>query len=133
VYQAGTLSGNPVTMAAGLATLQLIQAEGFYARLEQCTAALCEGLQSIAADAGVAFSSNRVGGMFGWFFAEGPMQTLADVQRTDQERFRRFFTGMLESGVFLAPSAFEAGFVSSAHDDEVVAATLEAAAQAIKR
>jgi glutamate-1-semialdehyde 2,1-aminomutase len=132
VYQAGTLSGNPVTMAAGLATLQLIQAEGFYAQLEQCTAALCEGLQSIAADAGVPFSSNRVGGMFGWFFAEGPMQTLADVQRTDQERFRRFFTAMLENGVFLAPSAFEAGFVSSTHDDAVVTATLEAAALAIK-
>ncbi|MDH3713047.1 MAG: glutamate-1-semialdehyde 2,1-aminomutase [Gammaproteobacteria bacterium] len=132
VYQAGTLSGNPVTMAAGLATLQLIQAEGFYAQLEQCTAVLCEGLQSIAADAGVPFTSNRVGGMFGWFFAEGPMQTLADVQRTDQERFRRFFTGMLKNGVFLAPSAFEAGFVSSAHDDAVIAATLEAAALAIK-
>ncbi len=132
VYQAGTLSGNPVTMAAGLATLKLIQAEGFYTRLEQRTASLCEGMQSIAAEAGVAFACNRAGGMFGWFFTAGPVQTLADVERTDQDRFRRFFNAMLEHGVFLAPSAFEAGFVSSAHDEAVIAATLEAAALAMR-
>ena len=132
VYQAGTLSGNPVTMAAGLATLELIQAEGFFARLEQRTAALCDGMNALAADAGVAFSSNQVGGMFGWFLTEGPVQGLADVQRVDQEHFRRFFTSMLNDGVFLAPSAFEAGFVSSAHDDEVISATLEAAARALQ-
>ncbi len=127
VYQAGTLSGNPVAMAAGLAMLRLIQTQGFHVELERRTRLLCDGLQAIADGMGLAFTTNRVGGMFGLFFAAGPVRSLADATAADVERFRRFFRGMLKRGVYLAPSAFEAGFLSSAHDESIIAQTLDAA------
>lgn len=131
VYQAGTLSGNPVAMAAGLATLQLVQQPGFHDRLEKTTAALLDGLRQRAAAAGIGFTTNQVGSMFGLFFTDAPaVRNFADVSACDAERFRRFFHAMLDAGVYLAPSAFEAGFVSSAHDEAAVEATLQAAAQA---
>jgi glutamate-1-semialdehyde 2,1-aminomutase len=127
IYQAGTLSGNPVAMAAGLAMLELIQAPGFYADLERQTNTLCDGLERAARDAGVPFTTNRVGGMFGLFFSATPVDTYAQAVACDTAAFNRFFHAMLERGVYLAPSAFEAGFVSSAHDDAVIAATIDAA------
>ena len=131
VYQAGTLSGNPVAMAAGLATLQLVQQPGFHDQLEKTTAALLDGLQQRAAAAGIGFTTNQVGSMFGLFFTDAPaVRNFADVNACNVERFRRFFHAMLDAGVYLAPSAFEAGFVSSAHDEAAVEATLQAAAQA---
>jgi len=131
VYQAGTLSGNPVAMAAGLATLELVQAPGFHAQLESTTRQLLDGLQERAATAGIPMAGNRVGGMFGLFFTDAEAVTsFAEVSRCDIERFRRFFHAMLAQGVYLAPSAFEAGFVSSAHDAAAIQATLEAAERA---
>ena len=127
IYQAGTLSGNPVAMAAGLAMLELIQAPGFYADLEAKSNALCDGLEAAAREAGVPFSTQRVGGMFGLFFSAHKVDTYAGALACDTAAFNRFFHEMLDRGVFLAPSAFEAGFVSSAHDDAVIAQTLEAA------
>jgi glutamate-1-semialdehyde 2,1-aminomutase len=131
VYQAGTLSGNPVAMAAGLATLELVQEAGFHARLEQATQRLVDGLRKRAADAGIGFATNQVGGMFGLFFTDAEsVNCFADVNACDLERFRTFFHAMLERGVYLAPSAFEAGFVSSAHDEAAIETTLNAAEQA---
>ncbi len=131
VYQAGTLSGNPVAMAAGLATLELVRQSDFHQQLAATTGRLLEGLRAHAAHAGVGFTTNQVGSMFGLFFTEAPaVRNFADVSACDQERFRRFFHAMLEAGVYLAPSAFEAGFVSSAHDTEAIDLTLEAAQQA---
>jgi glutamate-1-semialdehyde 2,1-aminomutase len=128
VYQAGTLSGNPVAMAAGLANLQLLQEEGFYERLGSAAEALTAGLAERARAAGIDFSCNHVGGMFGLFFShEDPIRRFSQVMACDQDRFVRFFHGMLREGVYLAPSAFETGFVSSAHDDDAIAATLAAA------
>ena len=127
IYQAGTLSGNPVAMAAGLAMLELVQAPGFYETLEARTQALCDGLEALAREAGVAFSCNRVGSMFGLFFSAEKVETYAQATACDVAMFRRFFHAMRERGVYLAPSAFEAGFVSIAHDEAVIAATLEAA------
>jgi len=116
VYQAGTLSGNPVAMAAGLANLDLVSAPGFYERLGERTEALVEGIRSAARDAGVPMAFSHVGGMFGLFFTDqAEVTTFSEVMRCDVEAFRRFFHAMLDSGVYLAPSAFEAGFVSSAH------------------
>jgi glutamate-1-semialdehyde 2,1-aminomutase len=127
VYQAGTLSGNPVAMAAGLATLELIQAPGFHRDLEQKTHALCDGLEQAAQRAGVAVTTNRVPGMFGLFFTNERVTSYAQATRCDVAAFRRFFHGMLRRGVYLAPSAFEAGFVSSAHDAALIAETVAAA------
>jgi glutamate-1-semialdehyde 2,1-aminomutase len=127
IYQAGTLSGNPVAMAAGLATLNLLRAPDFYARLERSTARLCEGLEASARAANVAFTSNRVCGMFGLFFTDQRVENYAQAMQSDSARFNRFFHGMLERGVYFAPSAFEAGFVSAAHDDAVIDATIAAA------
>ena len=127
IYQAGTLSGNPVAMAAGLATLELIREPGFHDALERSTHALCDGLESAARDAGVTFHTVRAPGMFGLYFREGPIETLEDAKGSDSARFNRFFHAMLERGVYLAPSAFEAGFVSSAHGEAEIAATIEAA------
>jgi glutamate-1-semialdehyde 2,1-aminomutase len=118
-------------MAAGLATLQLVQAPDFHARLTATTATLLDGLKQRAANAGVGFATNQVGSMFGLFFTDAPeVKNFADVSACDQARFRRFFHAMLDAGVYLAPSAFEAGFVSSAHDETAIAATLQAAEQA---
>lgn len=129
VYQAGTLSGNPVAMAAGLATLKLIQASGFYDRLERVTRKLTDGLAAAANDDGVAFSAQAVGGMFGLYFRGAAPQTYAEVMECDKEAFNRFFHAMLVKGVYFAPSAFEAGFVSAAHSDADIETTLAAAAK----
>ena len=133
VYQAGTLSGNPVAVAAGLATLRAIQAPGFYERLSARTRGLTDGLATVAAHAGVAFSAQSIGGMFGVYFAKSIPDSFAAVMSCDKERFNRFFHAMLDAGVYLAPSAFEAGFVSSAHADEHVGATIDAAAAAFRK
>ncbi len=130
VYQAGTLSGNPVAMAAGLATLDLLAEPGFYARLDAATNRLCDGLETAARAARIAFSTNRVCGMFGLFFSAERVDTYAQAIASDAARFNRFFHAMLEQGVYFAPSAFEAGFMSSAHDDEVIDSTVDAAGKA---
>jgi glutamate-1-semialdehyde 2,1-aminomutase len=127
IYQAGTLSGNPVAMAAGLAMLELIREPGFHDELARRTRLLTDGLLACAIEAGVPFSVNRVGAMFGLFFSAEQVETFAQACACDTAAFNRFFHAMLERGVFLAPSAFEAGFVSSAHGEDVIAATLEAA------
>ena len=132
IYQAGTLSGNPVAMAAGLAMLELIQAPGFHDRLAEGTGRLCEGLEAAARQAGVAVTTNRVGAMFGLFFTDRKVETYAQATACDTAAFNRFFHGMLERGVFLAPSAYEAGFLSSAHDEAVLEATLAAAREAFR-
>ena len=133
VYQAGTLSGNPVAMAAGLAMLDLVQAPGFHDALEAKSNALCDGLEAAARDAGVAFTTNRVGGMFGLFFSnERKVDTYDQAMACDSAAFNRFFHAMLERGVYLAPSAFEAGFLSSAHGDAEIAATIDAAREAFR-
>ncbi|MBW3550556.1 MAG: glutamate-1-semialdehyde 2,1-aminomutase [Proteobacteria bacterium] len=133
IYQAGTLSGNPVAMAAGLATLELIGQPGFHDALERSTHALCDGLEAAAGEAGVAFHTTRAPGMFGLYFREGPVETFADALGSDTARFNRFFHAMLEGGVYLAPSAFEAGFVSSAHGEAEIAATVAAARAAFEQ
>ena len=131
VYQAGTLSGNPVAMAAGLKTLELISVPGFYEALGARTERLVQGLVDSARSAGVPLTGNRVGAMFGIFFTEAQrVQNFAQATACDQAAFRRFFHAMLERGVYLAPSAFEAGFVSAAHSDADIDATLTAAAEA---
>ncbi|MBX3668705.1 MAG: glutamate-1-semialdehyde 2,1-aminomutase [Rhodocyclaceae bacterium] len=127
VYQAGTLSGNPVAVAAGLATLRIVGQPGFYERLATSTRALTEGLCAAAQDAGVEFSAQAVGGMFGLYFRAAPPRNLAQVMQGDTARFNRFFHAMLARGIYLAPSAYEAGFVSAAHDAETLAQTLAAA------
>jgi glutamate-1-semialdehyde 2,1-aminomutase len=130
VYQAGTLSGNPVAVACGLATLKLIQAPGFYDRLAAQTRKLVDGLAGAARAAGVPFCADAVGGMFGIYFADRVPTSYAQVMACDKERFNRFFHAMLARGVYLAPSAFEAGFVSAAHDDATIDATIAAAREA---
>ncbi|MDP2097406.1 MAG: glutamate-1-semialdehyde 2,1-aminomutase [Methylobacter sp.] len=134
VYQAGTLSGNPVAMAAGLKTLELIAQPSFYDILTAKTEKLTSGLKERAGHAGIPLTTNSVGGMFGLFFSAEPHITrFAQVMRCDQNLFKRFFHAMLEQGIYLAPSAFEAGFVSSAHTDEDLDKTLMIAASVFKR
>jgi glutamate-1-semialdehyde 2,1-aminomutase len=133
VYQAGTLSGNPVAVAAGLATLQLVVQPRFLERIEGAAAALVEGLVREAGKAGVAFSAQSIGSMFGLYFRPSVPTSFAEVMQSDVERFKRFFHAMLESGVYLAPSAFEAGFVSAAHGESEIEATLTAAREAFRR
>ena len=130
VYQAGTLSGNPVAVAAGLKTLELVSEAGFYERLATITTDMTTGLVNAAHSAGCPFSAVSLGGMFGLFFAPAAPATYAEVMRADRERFNRFFHAMLARGVYLAPSAFEAGFVSAAHTRDDVAATVAAAREA---
>jgi glutamate-1-semialdehyde 2,1-aminomutase len=133
VYQAGTLSGNPVAVAAGLATLAETGAPGFYERLAVKTKAMTDGLVAEAKRAGVPFCADAVGGMFGIYFAPRVPQTFAEIMACDKERFNRFFHLMLDAGVYLAPSAYEAGFVSMAHSDADITATTRAAAAAFSR
>jgi len=131
VYQAGTLSGNPVAMAAGLKTLELIAAPGFYESIAVRTERLVQGLVERARDAGVALTANHVGAMFGIFFTTAEqVQNFSQSTACDQPAFRRFFHAMLERGVYMAPSAFEAGFVSAAHTEADIDATLSAAEEA---
>jgi glutamate-1-semialdehyde 2,1-aminomutase len=130
VYQAGTLSGNPIAMTAGLKTLDLLSAPGFHEALTATTEQLTDGMQAAADNAGVPLSTNRAGGMFGVFFtADGPVTNYDQATACNQEQFNRFFHEMLRRGVYLAPSAFEAGFVSAAHGETEIAATLSAAAE----
>jgi glutamate-1-semialdehyde 2,1-aminomutase len=127
VYQAGTLSGNPIAMAAGLKTLELLGEPGFYERLSATTAQLLAGLQARADAAGIPFSTNQAGGMFGLFFTAEKVTNYAQATTCNQDQFKTFFHAMLERGVYLAPSAFEAGFVSTAHGEAEIQATLNAA------
>lgn len=127
VYQAGTLSGNPVAVSAGLATLKLIQVPGFHERLSAQTGKLVDGLAAAAREAGVAFSAQHVGGMFGLYFSARCPTSYDEVMQSDKEAFNRFFHGMLDEGIYLAPSAFEAGFVSAAHTDLDIEKTIAAA------
>jgi glutamate-1-semialdehyde 2,1-aminomutase len=130
VYQAGTLSGNPVAVAAGLATLKLIQAPGFFDGIADTARNLCDGLMQAARAAGVGFSAQSVGGMFGLYFRETPPASYAEVMQCDRNAFNRFFHAMLAGGVYLAPSAYEAGFVSAAHGAPELERTFKAAAKA---
>lgn len=127
VYQAGTLSGNPVAVAAGLTTLKLIQAPGFHAALDATAKKLTDGLVAAAREAGIKFSAQNVGGMFGVYFSEKAPASFDEVMLCDKEAFNEFFHGMLDAGIYLAPSAFEAGFVSAAHGQEDIQATIDAA------
>lgn len=127
IYQAGTLSGNPVAMAAGLAMLDVVQSDGFHKKLDEKTILLTDGLRAVAADAGVAFSTNRVCGMFGLFFTAEKVETYTQATACDVAAFNRFFHAMLDRGIYLAPSAFEAGFMSAAHSEQDIADTLDAA------
>jgi glutamate-1-semialdehyde 2,1-aminomutase len=134
VYQAGTLSGNPVAMAAGLATLEGVAAPGFHAKLAATTDRLIHGLQAAAQRAGVPLATNHVCGMFGFFFTTARhVNSYAEATTCDVERFKKFFHGMLAEGVYFAPSAFEAGFVSAAHTDADIDATVAAAARVFAR
>jgi len=134
VYQAGTLSGNPVAMAAGLATLNGIDAPGFHAHLARLTDRLVHGIKQAAQKAGVPLATNHVCGMFGLFFTAAPhVNSYAEATACDVERFKKFFHGMLDQGVYLAPSAFEAGFVSVAHTEADIDATIAAAARVFAR
>ena len=132
VYQAGTLSGNPVATACGLETLRQIQKPGFFEALSARTRSLVDGLLGAAARAGVPMAGDCEGGMFGFFFAAKLPQNYADVMATDQQRFNRFFHAMLERGIYFAPALYEAGFVSGAHSEADIAATVQAAAEALQ-
>ncbi|HED17115.1 MAG TPA: glutamate-1-semialdehyde-2,1-aminomutase [Gammaproteobacteria bacterium] len=133
IYQAGTLSGNPVAMAAGLKTLELIQTPGFFDKLNKKANTLTQGVVEQAEQHGIPMSRNVVGGMFGLFFTDtSPVTSFAEVSACNIDRFRLFYHGMLEAGVYLAPSAYEAGFVSSAHSDQDIADTIDAAGQVLK-
>jgi glutamate-1-semialdehyde 2,1-aminomutase len=133
VYQAGTLSGNPVAMAAGLANLDLITRPGFYDELGEKTRFLVDGLREASAGAGVPMAFSQVGGMFGFFFTDArEVTSFAEVMACDQDAFRRFFHAMLDAGIYLAPSAFEAGFVSMAHSEEDLRETIGAARGALE-
>jgi len=130
VYQAGTLSGNPVAMAAGLATLKLLADPDFYVKLAQQTRKLVDGLSACARAANVPFCADSVGGMFGLYFLDEIPTRFAQVSNANLAHFKQFFHAMLARGIYFAPSAFEAGFVSAAHDDEVIQTTLDAAQEA---
>ncbi len=129
VYQAGTLSGNPVAVAAGLATLELVQQPDFYEHLSVLTRQLTEGLEQAAKQHGVEFSAQSIGGMFGLYFRATPPTSYAEVMTCDKEAFNRFFHAMLDEGIYMAPSAFEAGFVSSAHTSADIAQTIATASK----
>jgi glutamate-1-semialdehyde 2,1-aminomutase len=133
VYQAGTLSGNPVAVAAGLATLKIVEEKGFLEKVESTTRSLVEGLLAEARKAGVQFAAQSIGSMFGVYFSEQPPRSFAEVMQCDRERFNRFFHEMLSRGVYLAPSAYEAGFVSGAHGPAEIEETLAAARAAFAK
>jgi glutamate-1-semialdehyde 2,1-aminomutase len=132
VYQAGTLSGNPLAMAAGIAALEELKAGNAYAQLEAKGAALETGLRDAAKSAGIPVTFNRCGSMFCGYFTSEPVWNLADAMKADRERFKKFFHGMLAEGVYLAPSQFEAGFISTAHTEADIKHTVQAAAKVLK-
>jgi glutamate-1-semialdehyde 2,1-aminomutase len=132
VYQAGTLSGNPLAMAAGIANLEELQAGGAYCKLEELGQQLEEGMKSAAKSAGVTLTVNNCGSMFCGYFTSGPVWNLADAMKSDRERFKKFFHGMLDAGVYLAPSQFESGFISVAHLPADIETTVKAAAKVMK-
>ncbi len=132
VYQAGTLSGNPLAMAAGIAALEELSATNTYARLEELGAKLEAGMRKAAQATGVAMQFNRCGSMFCGYFTDQPVHNLADAMKSDRERFKRYFHGMLEQGVYLAPSQFEAGFLSTAHSEKDIESTCEAAEKVLR-
>jgi len=132
VYQAGTLSGNPVAVAAGLTTLGLVQTPGLHEALALSTRRLVDALVLAAADAGVPFSAQSVGGMFGFYFRPQIPASLGEVMNSDLEAFNLFFQGMLDRGIYFAPSAFEAGFVSAAHAEADIDATVAAASETFR-
>lgn len=131
MYQAGTLSGNPLAMTAGIKTLELLQRPGTYSQLDRLTKKLSDGLLQIAKETGHAACGGQISGMFGLFFTEGPVHNYEDAKKSDQTKFARFHQGMLERGVYLAPSQFEAGFMSLAHKDEDIDRTLAAAREVV--
>jgi glutamate-1-semialdehyde 2,1-aminomutase len=133
VYQAGTLSGNPLAMAAGLETLRRLREPGVYEHLESLALRLAGGLRESAGRAGVELSTAAVGGIFGFFFHPGPVASFAEARKSREDRFRAFFAAMLDAGIYLAPSPYECGFVSLAHGEAEVAATLAAAEPALRR
>jgi glutamate-1-semialdehyde 2,1-aminomutase len=133
VYQAGTLSGNPVAVATGLATLKLVQNADFYNKLETTTKQFVNGLSKAAKEQGIKFSAQSVGGMFGLYFRETPPTSYIEVMQCDKQAFNRFFHAMLDEGIYLAPSAFEAGFVSAAHSEDDIKATVSAAISAFRK
>jgi glutamate-1-semialdehyde 2,1-aminomutase len=133
IYQAGTLSGNPIAMAAGLKTLALISAPNFYEGLTQKTQTFVNAMQQRAIEVGISMTTNTVGGMFGLFFSDEPkISSFAQVMKCDQARFKTFFHGMLAEGIYLAPSAFETGFMSAAHTQEDLEQTLDSASTVFK-
>ncbi len=132
VYQAGTLSGNPVAMAAGIAALQELMTDNAYTKLEQFGAQLETGMKDAAKSANVPVQFNRCGSMFCGYFTSEPVHNLADAMKSDRERFKKYFHGMLEEGINLAPSQFEAGFVSTAHSASDIEKTVNAAAKVMK-
>jgi glutamate-1-semialdehyde 2,1-aminomutase len=135
MYQAGTLSGNPLAMAAGIATLEILKEEGAYEQLEQRGAQLAAGLQKAADDAGVPVAVNRVGSMIGLFFVKHAGDVVTDYAQAtvcDTERFAKFFHAMLDGGVYLAPSQYEALFIGLSHDEKAIEQTIRAAANALK-
>jgi glutamate-1-semialdehyde 2,1-aminomutase len=133
VYQAGTLSGNPVAMAAGIAALQELMTANAYAKLEELGAELELGMRDAATAAGVPVQFNRCGSMFCGYFTSEPVHNLADAMKSDRERFKKYFHGMLEEGVYFAPSQFEAGFVSTAHSAADIEKTVKSAAKVMKK
>jgi glutamate-1-semialdehyde 2,1-aminomutase len=133
VYQAGTLSGNPLAVTAGLTTLRLLKEPSIYERLERAAARLVAGMSDAAREAGVSTVSNRVGSMFTTFFTSEPVRDWGAANRSDREGFARFFHAMLDEGVYLAPSQFEAAFISTAHSDEIIERTIEASRKAFSR
>ena len=133
VYQAGTLSGNPLAVTAGLSTLRVLKDSNPYPEFEEQSAKLASGLQHAAKQAGISIQASSLGSMFGFFFSETPVINYADAQGADAERFKKFFWGMLEAGVYLAPSPFEAGFISTQHDDEVIERVVDAAKDVLEK
>jgi len=133
VYQAGTLSGNPVAVSAGMKTLELIQQPNFFENLSRTTKSLVDGLIDAAKASNIEFSAQSVGGMFGFYFSSQPPESFDDVMLSDREKFNKFFHLMLEQGIYFGPSAFEAGFVSSAHTDDDINQTIQAAMTSFKK